>query len=1187
MSHRIDRLKFDVRFSDSETARDLQDKIFSICRNGLNSKVDQVLEQFEISLSLEKLELDLGEMARSDLDQKLLSTLEEKLLEALESELEALHEHRSSEQYQLEALLLFLEQGLKHWSDVEDKSLLDLFRDVLQRSSRSLFRFLVSTRHQTTAVDRLVTLIDRDDYSALIRKMRPAEASFILGFIEDVREVNAKSPFSSATSGNQLDQQLRELVLRDLIKDYGSAFNRRMFIERNLQALAKAFNLTYSELLEHFERVLNESIPFSMNSTLPALIRGISEKYAKGEAHLESQSQDMEEVFQSMIALTGGVHQMLEENYEDVLEAYAGDLRDHLMLHTKTADQVKAMVNKLSETRLQQLITVVEPEEATFIQTYISGAKSMNPAELDHKSDQSLLVQVYEVVFGYLLIDRGTRFNQKTFLRYQLKGMSQATGVSYAAVLELLRMAMSLLGPSNLGSGVIGFLDEFLHEEETTIAHSSVAVTEQQVDELTLVKTYLKSGTVPVTLRQFQETPMLSSLERSLNDDQSRATLFEFLRQEKQKVLASLVDMKAEEFEVIVRILLMERWGFNQPQMDAFLEHLRKVEKQAVFPIGFRKVIFQTLLSSAVKATEVRPPVPGQVGGTAVSEMLFYQLREQLSLPQVIAHPDFQNTMDADRRGATSFDRARKRLLQALETTDEEPATYERAAIRESFEKIQESELETFVLLDHLRREEVQYLFASLEKQHLQKLVEQLTTGKWQVLKKSLQLIIKGGSTSKPEIGHFFAELVIRRNDNIDDVFTWINQEYTQLSLPNYYLRVLHTEQEKAGERLEVATTNYDEDTTLARELDLLIRQLIAADTDGSQQATTDAIFSKLIKKDAGSLQKRLRRIAFRLADVRTYIENLGDARIVQWIKLETGANHKDFEVQTQIVERLLLEVFKKDRSIAIYPATLLAIRLMLANKTGPYAVDFRQVLKFYLQEIAEHSSYKYQLLQKWLFNGIKRSEEQLVSWMPAKDFAVIENEIIVPQARKTPPSDEVVEKIMEQSEALSNLKVPNAGLVLIWPFFQRLFSMLDYLNEEGEFLSIVEKSRAVRLLHYISGFEWDEPEYNLTLNKILCGLPFSERMEPNLDITEKEITIAEEMLNGVIQNWNQLGSTSIEGFRNSFLMREGILEKEEENWTLKVDKQGIDILIDYMPWSYASVIMKWMPGVVYVDWRS
>lgn len=145
---------------------------------------------------------------------------------------------------------------------------------------------------------------------------------------------------------------------------------------------------------------------------------------------------------------------------------------------------------------------------------------------------------------------------------------------------------------------------------------------------------------------------------------------------------------------------------------------------------------------------------------------------------------------------------------------------------------------------------------------------------------------------------------------------------------------------------------------------------------------------------------------------------------------------------------------------------------------------------------------------------------------------------------------------------------------------------MLEYLNEEGTFKSNVEKCRAVRLLHYTCGLEWDDPEYNLTLNKILCGMPFSERMESGLEITEQEKEIAEQMLGGVIQNWPHLGNTSVSGFQESFLQRGGFLEKEEENWKLRVEKSGIDVLIDHMPWSYASVILRWMPGAVYVEWR-
>ncbi len=1185
MDYRIDRIKFDVSFSDGEEARDLQDKFFSICRNGLVRTIEGVLEKSDVALSIEKLELDLGEMRRRDLDQKLLDELAEKLTEALQNLVEDLRIDQSSQRFQLEALTLYLEKGLKHWSDLGKMSFHNLFREVLSKSSGALFQFFVDSRYKEAIVARIIFLIDESDYRSLISKLRPAEASFILGFIADVKKVNPITPFSPATSARQLDQSLRELILLDLINEYGSAFNRRMFIERNLRALANEYNLSFLDLLNHFERVLNEEIPFEVSNTFPALIRTLSEKYHREEALTNDQLLDYGEVFQTLIELTGGLHPVLEESFDDILEEYSGELKSYLLLNTRTSDQVKSMVARLNENRLEGLITVIEPDEYEYILTYIRGAKGIAHSKLEHKSDQAMNTQIYEVVFGYLMIDRGSRFNQKAFLRYQLKGLVQTKGISYATILSLLRNSLANMGSVNRSSGMLSFLEEFLSEEETTISYEHTA-SERPPDNIVLVKEYLKSGAIPIDLRGQQQVSILKFLENSHVDTSMRSDLFEFFLTEQQKVLSSMVDFKPEEFEQIVRILLMERWDFTVSQSNQFVVHLRKIERQAVYPIGYRKVVFQLLISSSFKLTKTSQPLQKVAGVSGISEMLFYQLSEQLSLQNIMAHPDFQNTMDLNQRTETSFTKSRKRLLLAIQDTNRLQEPYEKAAIREAFNKIQESDIDTFSLLDHLKLEEVGFLFEHLEKQHYQKLIEQLVVGKWQILKKSLLLMVKGSTLYQPETSLFFAELYQKRHSNVNEVFSWINQSYQRLRLSKQYLKSIQVQQQKIQKVLDSDDSDSEEGTSISYELETLIKILSEVNLDTTEGNVASIVFNQLFIKDATALFRELRRLSFTSKESRRYVESLGSVNIEQWIRSETGTNHQVFVEYTGTVERLLVEVFRKERSISIDENKLLAIRLMLANRTGNYSLDFEQVLKFYLQELAEHSVFKYQLVQKWLFTGLKRANEQLNSWIPAAELAIIENEIRPAQEKERQSDREVLEKVMEKPEDLSSLSVPNAGLVLFWPFYKRLFSMLGYLNEEGGFKSIVEQSRAVRLLHHIGGLDWDDPEYNLTLNKILCGLPFTERMEPNLEISEKEIATVEEMLHSVIQHWDRLGNTSIEGLRDTFLRRSGILEKDDENWNLKVEKKGVDVLIDFMPWSYTSVVLSWMPSAMYVDWR-
>ena len=113
-----------------------------------------------------------------------------------------------------------------------------------------------------------------------------------------------------------------------------------------------------------------------------------------------------------------------------------------------------------------------------------------------------------------------------------------------------------------------------------------------------------------------------------------------------------------------------------------------------------------------------------------------------------------------------------------------------------------------------------------------------------------------------------------------------------------------------------------------------------------------------------------------------------------------------------------------------------------------------------------------------------------------------------------------------------------------------------------------------------------DSPEYELVLNKILCGVKASEPITGHIDISEKEQQAVEGLIQGMITNWKGIGQTSIEGFRESFLKRRGRLRLKDDAWHLKVEQRAFDMLLDSIPWGFATIKHPWMERVVYVKWR-
>jgi hypothetical protein len=181
------------------------------------------------------------------------------------------------------------------------------------------------------------------------------------------------------------------------------------------------------------------------------------------------------------------------------------------------------------------------------------------------------------------------------------------------------------------------------------------------------------------------------------------------------------------------------------------------------------------------------------------------------------------------------------------------------------------------------------------------------------------------------------------------------------------------------------------------------------------------------------------------------------------------------------------------------------------------------------------------------------------------------------------------VQTVNKSSEIQSGVKevrfyISNAGLILIANYLPAFFNQLKLLNN-GNFIDNASQLKAIFLLHYLCSGKEEVTEYIVPLNKILCGLQLDEPIPQKFLLGEEEKQECYELLNAVIENWERIGNMSIEGFREAFLNREGVLFFENNQWTLKVERQGYDVLLDSLPWSFSYTKLSWMQDSIFTEW--
>jgi hypothetical protein len=161
---------------------------------------------------------------------------------------------------------------------------------------------------------------------------------------------------------------------------------------------------------------------------------------------------------------------------------------------------------------------------------------------------------------------------------------------------------------------------------------------------------------------------------------------------------------------------------------------------------------------------------------------------------------------------------------------------------------------------------------------------------------------------------------------------------------------------------------------------------------------------------------------------------------------------------------------------------------------------------------------------------------------------------------------------------------VNNSGLVLLFPYLSRYLEALNYVKN-NQFISFNHQLQAVHPLEHLVRGEEDYREYDLVLNKILLGLPLETPLNPELGklcFQSQEVT---ELLESAINHWQILGKTSVDGFRQSFLKREGKLIEAENHWKLIVNRKGYDVLLSKLPYPLYVVKLSWMNQPLYIEW--
>lgn len=258
----------------------------------------------------------------------------------------------------------------------------------------------------------------------------------------------------------------------------------------------------------------------------------------------------------------------------------------------------------------------------------------------------------------------------------------------------------------------------------------------------------------------------------------------------------------------------------------------------------------------------------------------------------------------------------------------------------------------------------------------------------------------------------------------------------------------------------------------------------------------------------------------------------------------------------------------------------LYTLILAKADRAVCSLCQFKTILKEYFWLLISRLQVKVDTLQR-AFDVVQLGYSKQLAGAVCSALACYSRSASLPHP---PLIDSGAERIPACDYQGGIIPVFNAGLVLVQAFLPLLLARLNCLDG-AIFPNLLAQIRAVHITQYLVTGLTGTPEYLLPLNKILCGVAIEEPVNISVEISLPEQEICLSLLHSLLARWPEGGSSSVEGLRGNWLVREGTLTERTDHWDLIVEKRPYDLLLDKSVFSYSIIKLPWMPKPLYVTW--
>lgn len=790
------------------------------------------------------------------------------------------------------------------------------------------------------------------------------------------------------------------------------------------------------------------------------------------------------------------------------------------------------LILQFDEKSLKKGIHTIASADSHFILSYVEFIQSkyqqLRSPSLTHTSHRKA---VWSIVYAYLLTNRSTFFNKKSFLEQTIRQFANRYLITYSALLNLL--LLDIKEKKQYPYELLKLLTSLKEEESNSLNEVDnwkkwinllTAIEQEQSHHLIAQKSKLiislKSNQNYLFLKSFSEIQILKIVEAIVPEQYPfiKTYAHELDQQKDHGMLQGKAggEFRLVKWQIIFPILLDHtETGFNRKY---FVERvLHKIA--AHYNLKFEDLLEYLQSEVILKRTDRELfAIFKELSIEFITEKKLHQKTSEFNISQIIPklheHLELSFELRQEWLALLKNETVRNRLLEQL------------------------SEKEHYWLINTLYQRESVFILSyaqAIEQQKDKGILQGKTSGGFQLLKWKFIYIVLLEPKHQVFNKRYFVERVLQKiaahhNLKTEELVTFFYMEMSEkgFTLPFELIKILEILYKENDEKYHL-----QEKKRLLQEEKEEISKMLAA-----EQLLVNA-FGK--ENDLMALIRQL-------------------AQQTEFIRFIEPVLQIEIELRLFIYKHLNVSIDKK-RLLQVL------LRFSMIYTSFSKTEILQKIIILMLGQLKDEKQHAFeQQLEKVSIANPLLKQSLVLNNLNKQEHKIIKEELL-PEMKEQPL-----------------YFISNAGLVLLTPFLPRLFSMLQLTTADGSFKDIDAQTKAVFLLQYVVFGETEAPEHELQLNKLLTDFKTGIPIPRSITLTEEEIKTAESMLHAVIQHWTKI--KTIDGLREGFLQREGKLEEKEEVILLTVENKAFDMLLDTVPWSFQMVKFKWMKKAIQVKWR-